>query len=240
MARFFLPPSSWQHATHLPEEESRHCAQVLRHQSGDRIEVIDGMGRRAQARITQVRKHDVAIELGEIQQWPASKPELILATAVPKGKTMDWIIEKAVELGVSRIVPLLTRHTVVKYDQVEAIKKAEKWQKLALEACKQCGQPWLPNVATPVTIDEFLSTPSSSSKIIASLAPGAQPLREIMASMDSPESIDILIGPEGDFSLEETEKSLAAGYQPVTLGPLVLRCETASLMVLSALRCHFC
>jgi 16S rRNA (uracil1498-N3)-methyltransferase len=239
MARFFLPAASWQPTTHLPEEESRHCAQVLRFQTGDQIEVIDGQGRRAQAHITHVRKQEVAIELGAIEQLPRPNPALVLAAAVPKGKTMDWVIEKAVELGVARIVPLMTHHTVVKYDSSEAIKKAEKWQKQALEACKQCGQTWLPEVETPLSMSQFLATPRGGAKLIASLADGAQPLRPIMEAMDQPESVTILIGPEGDFSEQETQGAIAAGYQPVTLGPLVLRCETAALLVLSALRCHF-
>ena len=239
MARFFLPAASWQSTTHLPEEESRHCAQVLRYQAGDVIEVFDGQGRRAQARLTQVRKQEVSLDLGEIQHVPRPRPAMVLAAAVPKGKTMDWVIEKSVELGVSQIVPLMTRHTVVKYDASEAEKKAEKWQKIALEACKQCGQTWLPEVATPVTMKSFLAESRTGAKVIASLAEGARPLREVMESFVAPESVTILIGPEGDFSAEETAAALAAGYQPATLGPLVLRCETAALLVLSALRCHF-
>lgn len=239
MARFYLPPIAWQPQAQLEEEEARHCAQVLRFAAGDAITVFDGCGRSAKAIIQQVRKNSVAIELGEISQQAPPCPAIVLAQAVPKGKTMEWIIEKAVELGVSRIVPLVTRHTIVKYDAQEAPKKAEKWQKVALEACKQCGQNWLPIVETPIDGRAFLSQERSGAKIIASLAPGARPLRHVIEELGRPEQVTIMIGPEGDFSPEETELALQAGYQPATLGDLVLRSETAALFTLAALCCNF-
>jgi 16S rRNA (uracil1498-N3)-methyltransferase len=184
-----------------------------------------------------VRKNAVTIELGEISQQTPPSPAIVLAQAVPKGKTMEWIIEKAVELGVTRIVPLVTRHTIVKYDAQEAPKKAEKWQKIALEACKQCGQNWLPIVETPIDGRLFLSQERSGAKIIASLVPGARPLRQVIEGIGQSEQVTIMIGPEGDFSPEETELAQQAGYQPATLGDLVLRSETAALFALAAVRC---
>lgn len=238
MARFYLPLTAWKPQAQLEEEESRHCVQVLRYSVGDAITVFDGCGRSAKAIIQQVRKNEVSIELGETSEQAPPLPSIVLAQAVPKGKTMEWIIEKAVELGVSRIVPLVTRHTVVKYDAQEAPKKAEKWQKVALEACKQCGQNWLPVVETPTDGRAFLSQERSGAKIIASLAPGARPLRDVIEDFAQPEQVTIMIGPEGDFSPEETQLALQAGYQPATLGDLVLRSETAALFTLAALRCN--
>jgi 16S rRNA (uracil1498-N3)-methyltransferase len=237
MARFFLPPAAWQSIAQLEEEESRHCAQVLRLSAGDGITVFDGCGRSAKATIRQVSKHAVSIELSEETSDPAPRPLITLAQAVPKGKTMEWIIEKAVELGVSRIVPLVTRHTVVKYDADEAVKKAQKWQKVALEACKQCGQNRMPQVEVPVDGRAFLSQPGNGGRIIASLAPGALPLKEVIGEFSAAEEITILIGPEGDFSLEEAQLALDAGYRPATLGPLVLRSETAAMFAIASLRC---
>ncbi len=237
MARFYLPPNAWQSQAQLEEEESRHCVQVLRFSVGDAITVFDGGGRSATAIILQVRKNAVTIELGDTTQLTPPRSEIVLAQAVPKGKTMEWIIEKAVELGVSRIVPLVTRHTIVKYDAHEAPKKAEKWQKVALEACKQCGQNWLPIVETPIDGRAFLSQERSGAKIIASLAPGVLPLRNVIEGIGQSEQVTIMIGPEGDFSPEETELALQAGYRPATLGDLVLRSETAALFVLAAVRC---
>ena len=237
MARFYLPPAAWQSPAQLEEEESRHCSQVLRLGNGDAITVFDGCGRSARATIRQVSKHTVSLDIGEATQDAAPSPAIILAQAVPKGKTIEWIIEKAVELGVSQIIPLVTRYTIVKYDAQEALKKAEKWQKVALEACKQCGQNWLPQVLPPIDGRTFLETPRDGAKIIASLAPGALPLKQLIAESAPAAQITVMIGPEGDFSDEETQHALAAGYRPATLGPLVLRSETAALYTMASLRC---
>jgi 16S rRNA (uracil1498-N3)-methyltransferase len=238
MARFFLPPAAWQSTAQLEEDESRHCAQVLRLSAGDEITVFDGCGRSARASIRQVSKHAVSLEMGEVTRTLAPSPAIILAQAVPKGKTIEWIIEKAVELGVSQIIPLVTRHTIVKYDAEEAIKKAEKWQKVALEACKQCGQNWLPQVLPPIDGRTFLESPREGAKIIASLAPGALPLKQLIAESTTATQVTVMIGPEGDFSTEETQLALHAGYRPATLGSLVLRSETAALYAMASLRCQ--
>ncbi len=237
MARFFLPPDAWQTTAQLEEDESRHCSQVLRLSAGEQITVFDGCGRSARATIRQVSKHVVSLEIGAITRDDSPSPVIVLAQAVPKGKTMEWIIEKAVELGVSRIVPLVTRHTIVKYDSSEAMKKAEKWQKVALEACKQCGQNWLPQVLPPIDGRTFLEAPREGSKIIASLAPGAQPLRQWITESGAAEQVTVMIGPEGDFSADETQLALEVGYRPASLGPLVLRSETAALYAMASLRC---
>jgi 16S rRNA (uracil1498-N3)-methyltransferase len=238
MARFYLPANAWQNTAPLGEEESRHCAQVLRHGVGDAITVFDGCGRSATARILQIHKNAVVIEMGETVVKEPLRSSITLVQSVPKGKTMEWIIEKAVEMGVARIVPLVTRNTVVKYDASEAVKKADKWQKVALEACKQCGQNWMPVVEEPMDCHAFLASPREGAKIIASLAPGARPLREVIEDIAQASGITIMIGPEGDFSAAETSAALSEGFVPASLGDLVLRCETAALFCLAALRCH--
>jgi 16S rRNA (uracil1498-N3)-methyltransferase len=149
---------------------------------------------------------------------------------------MDWIVQKAVELGVSKIQPLVTRNTIVSPGD----EKAEKWRRTALEACKQCAQFTIPIIEDPMTIDAWLkSSDPSELKIIASLAENPQNFREILAAHPEIETISILVGPEGDFTLQETEAALTAGYVPVTLGDLVLRVETATLFCLSAVRFQY-
>lgn len=239
MARFHLPPSDWQAQATLDEEESRHCSQVLRMQCGDTITVFDGAGRHSMAKIIECRKNAVRIELGEIIHTPPRTPHITLAQAVPKGKTMDWIVEKAVELGVQSIIPLVTRHSVVKYDEHEAPKKAEKWQKVALEACKQCGQNWMPIVATPQTWQNFMQTSHDGLCIIASLAEGATSFKKLLEKHPNIERATILIGPEGDFSPNEMQEALVHNFQPITLGDIILRSETAALLTLSALRYEY-
>ncbi len=236
MPRFFLAPESWQPLTSLDEEESRHASQVLRLRAGDALEVFDGQGRRAEAEIATVAKHQVALRLKQQTFSAATSPAITLVQAVPKGKTFEWIVEKAVELGVSEVIPLVTRHTVVQYDAQDALKKMAKWQRVAMEACKQCGQDHLPRIHAPVPWSAWIHRPHQGLLIIASLADGAVSFRALMGKQGTIEKATILIGPEGDFSAEETSQALAAGFHPVTLGRIILRAETAAMFALSALR----
>ena len=200
---------------------------------------FDGRGRSASATIEQVRKHAVTLTIGEITTHPSRIPEITLVQAIPKGKTMEWIVEKAVELGVQRIIPLITRNTVVKYDAADAPKKAEKWQRVAIEACKQCGQNWLPEVTNPIEWSQWLKNDHSGVNIIASLAKGATSFRELLEKHPQLEQASLLVGPEGDFTPQEMQQALELGYQPITLGDIVLRTETASLFCLAALRYQY-
>jgi 16S rRNA (uracil1498-N3)-methyltransferase len=236
MARFLLPPESWQAAV-LTGDEARHLSQVLRVKPGATITVFDGHGRRAEAEVLTISRDHVSLKLGENHTPPAPQPAITLAQAIPKGKNMDLIVQKAVELGISNIQPLVTRHTIVQPGEG----KSEKWRRNALEACKQCGQDSLPHIADPLPFDRWLATQTEAPglKIIASLAPGAQPLRQVLQAHPGTTAATLLVGPEGDFSPEEITAALAAGFLPVSLGTIVLRVETATLFCLSALRYEF-
>ena len=239
MARFHLHPHDWQSQATLDEEESRHCSQVLRMKRGDTLTAFDGAGKHSLATIIECRKNAVRIELGEIIHTPPRTPLITLAQAIPKGKTMDWIVEKAVELGVQRIIPLVTRHSVVKYDTHEAPKKAEKWQKVALEACKQCGQNWMPIIETPQSWQTFIQSPREGLAIIASLAEGASSFKSLLEKHSHIEQATLLVGPEGDFSPTEIQQAITNGFLPITLGDIILRSETAALLGLAALRYEY-
>ena len=240
MPRFLLPPDSWDspHPT-LTGDEARHLTQVLRVRAGDAITIFDGNGCRASAEVIDVARDRVGIRIGDVHSPAPPKPRITLAQAIPKGKTMDLIVRKGVELGVAAIDPLITRHTVVKPGEG----KADKWQRAALEACKQCGQDTLPAIAETSAFDVWLAglhdASSGELRIIASLAPGAKPLRDILHAHPAADSVILLIGPEGDFAPEETQSALDAGFLPATLGSIVLRVETASLFCLSALRYQY-
>ncbi len=238
MSRFHLPATAWSSGM-LEGAEARHLAQVMRIPAGGRVTVFDGAGRVAPARVLSVSRDRVALEIGEVKRTPLLQPTLTLAQAIPKGKNMDLIVQKAVELGVARIQPLVTRHTVVK----PADHKTEKWRRTALEACKQCGQNHLPEVAEPRLLEDWLAeagqAPENGLRIIASLAPGARLLREVLRAHPAPAEATLLIGPEGDFSAAETTAALAAGFLPTSLGEIILRVETAALFCLSALRCEY-
>ncbi len=236
MPRFFLPPSAWTETPFLEGDEAKHLSQVLRIQSGATVTVFDGLGNHADARVLSVSKQRVELLLELAENTPTPLPEITLAQAIPKGKNMDWIVQKAVELGVSRIQPLVTRHTIVSPGE----DKAEKWRRTAIEACKQCGQFTLPVIEDPLTFTEWLAIrPSADLEIIASLADNPRNFRETLQSVPHLESVTIAIGPEGDFSDEETTAALAAGFVPVTLGDLVLRVETATMFCLSAIRFQY-
>jgi 16S rRNA (uracil1498-N3)-methyltransferase len=237
MSRFLLPPAAWQTNPSLTGDEARHLSQVLRIRPGETITVFDGCGRRAQAEVLTVSRDQVLLALGPAESPPPPLPAITLVQAIPKGKNMDLIVQKAVELGVAKIQPLVTRHTIVQPGE----RKSDKWRRNALEACKQCGQDTLPEITDPLDFDSWLSTQSGASglKLIASLAPGARSLREVLHASPATTEVTLLIGPEGDFSPAETTASLATGFIPVSLGTIVLRVETATLFCLSALRYEF-
>jgi len=241
MSRFFLDAAEWGEDAWLDGDEARHLAHVLRGKPGDHVWIFDGQGRRAEAEILEVEKHRVHLKLGQPIVPPPLRPEITLAQAIPKGKMMETIVQKAVELGVREIQPLLTEHTVSR----PSAHKAEKWRRTALEACKQCGQDLLPRIHEPREIDDWLGGLAADPdpgelRVIASLAPGARPLREILRSLDVlPQHAVLLVGPEGDFSPPETATALDASFHPASLGRIVLRVETASLFCLSAMRYEF-
>ena len=237
MARFYLPPEAWLSDPALTGDEARHASQVLRLKSGDTITVFDGIGRRAGAEVGNISRDRIELHLGEIHQSSPQFPAITLAQAIPKGKNMDLIVQKSVELGVTAIQPLVTRFTVVQPGEG----KSDKWRRNALEACKQCGQDSLPAIAEPLAFDGWITAQSNASglKIIASLTPDSEPLRKILKNHSNPGNATLLIGPEGDFSPEETTAAIGAGFIPISLGSIILRVETAAIFGLSALRYEF-
>ena len=236
MPRSYLPPAAWTETPFLEGDEAKHLAQVLRIQPDQWIIVFDGIGNRAEAKVLSVSKQriDLMLDLAESKDTPL--PEITLAQAIPKGKNMDWIVQKSVELGVSKIQPLVTRHTIASPGD----SKAEKWRRTVLEACKQCGQDTIPVIEDPLTFAEWIAKPQETElQLIASLAENPRNFRETLTQYPDLASVTIAIGPEGDFSPEETESALAVGFIPVSLGEFVLRVETATLLSLSAIRFQY-
>ncbi len=235
LSHFYLPAAEWHADLALTGDEARHCAQVQRHRVGDSIVVLDGRGRRATARIASIAKNEVRLADAVLDQADAPAQPLVLLQAITKGSTFDFILEKAVELGATHIVPLLSERSIVRLTTGEAAKKHEKWQRLIIEASKQCRQPWLPELALPCPVAEAIAqVPASALRLIASLQPQARPLRELLPS-HRPVSAAVAIGPEGDFSPAEYECFAQAGWQPWRLGGLTLRSETAAICALSIL-----
>jgi 16S rRNA (uracil1498-N3)-methyltransferase len=175
------------------------------------------------------------------QKIPPLPYAITLGQALPKGPGMDAIVRKATEIGAARIVPLESERTQVHLDDDRSERKIEKWQTAALEAAKQCGNAFLPEVLPVQPAVAFMeSARDYDLKLIASLQPGAKSLKAVLAAFQTaqqrrPKKVLWLVGPEGDFTPAEMSVSRSAGFEPITLGPLVLRCETAAVYALSIL-----
>lgn len=243
--RFYIAPEVWNlDSPRLEGDEFHHCRDVMRCREGDRVVIFNGTGTEADVEILSMDRSGAGLKVWTVSETPRPAASLTLGQAVPKGKNMDLIVQKATELGASTIVPLLSDRTVVKLDPGEAQKKREKWQRVAIEACKQCGQNWLPEVVLPLEVDAFLSKPGRGAgelRLVAALTEGARSLREILSDFEGadsparPEAAVVLVGPEGDFTPAELSSAIGLGYQPLTLGPIVLRSETAAIYALSVL-----
>lgn len=244
--RFYISPTQWNtDRLTLDGPEAHHCLDVLRMKEGDRATVFDGLGHEATVEISGVAKDKVSLRTLHHAKTPALKCEIAIGQAIPKGKNMDLIVEKATELGAASIIPLISERTVVRLDRDDAMDKREKWQRVAIEACKQCGQNWLPEVAAPITPKAFFDgQPKFDIMMIASLQPDALAIKSVlrefsgegaMARLKKPKRVLVLVGPEGDFTPAEIGLAKSAGCRPVTLGPIILRTETAAIYCLSVL-----
>lgn len=246
MHRFYLAPNEWSSVA-LTDSEAHHARSVLRLQSGHRVVLFDGRGREATAEITALDSAAVQLRILQETLTPPLRAHITLAQAIPKGKNMDLIVQKAVEIGAAEIFPLLSGRTVVQLDRESAAQKAAKWQSTAIEAAKQCGQNWLPQVHEPSPPNEFFRNLAARTplhfdlRLIGALQPGAQHLKKILADYAQdhdgarPERVLMLIGPEGDFTPAEISLARSHGCAPLTLGPIILRVETAAIYCLSIL-----
>lgn len=242
MHRFYLPPGEAKgDALELTGRESHHAARVLRLRRGDEVLVLDGAGAEIFCAIEETARDRVALRVLRKSFKPPVPYQITLLQAVPKGKIIESIIQKSVELGAHRIVPLLTERVVAHLDDADATGKQEKWQTVAVEAIKQCGAVWLPRVEPPVTPKEFLARGEKFDlPLVASLQPGSRHAREYFQAYlkqhgRKPASVCGWVGPEGDFTPDEVRLIESTGALPITLGPLVLRVETAATYCLSIL-----
>lgn len=234
LSRFYLPADHWQPPQFtLTGDEAQHCARVLRKAAGDRVELFDGTGRVAEAVLTEVGKHAVRAEL--VREHPAAVPAraIHLLPALIKGEPFEWLLEKAVELGAASVQPLLTERTVVHLDGEHLDKKLAKWRRHMIESAKQCHTPFVPRLEPPRPLAQVIAAqPAAALKILPSLSEHRRSLHGIAAGADG---ACIAIGPEGDFTAAEEAFAQSHGFVPVTLGPLILRAETAALTALAVL-----
>ncbi len=221
----------------LSPGESHHLVVVNRARPGDPVVAFDGRGREWLCELSADRKQAAVLAVRSTRTAAPLPCAVTLGQAIPKGPAMDAIVRQATELGAAAVAPLATSRTQVHLDADRADRKTEKWQTAALEAAKQCGNPFLPEILPTQPLAAFLAaTAGHDLKLVASLHPGARSLQTVLASLPAPpRTAAWLIGPEGDFSPAEIEAAVAAGYAPVTLGPLVLRADTAATYALSVL-----
>jgi 16S rRNA (uracil1498-N3)-methyltransferase len=220
----------------LPAETASHLARVLRARSGDELILFNGDGREFNGAIETVRGSRVSASVGDGRPVDRESPLAItLVQCVPRGDRMDFIVQKATELGVARIVPVLSQRSVVRLDKSQAESKAVHWRAVAVSACEQCGRNRLPAIEAAQPLLNYLgeSSPGTGPRLVlepesapqmSTLAPG--PGGAADAAMTSAE---IAIGPEGGFASEELEAFRVAGFSQVGLGPRVLRTETAAI-----------
>jgi 16S rRNA (uracil1498-N3)-methyltransferase len=244
MHRFYISPEDWNNgALGLVGSEAHHARDVLRMRVGEKLVIFNGRGREITAEIVDFGNNEIGLRKLHEAETPPLQCRIVLGQAIPKGKNMDLIMQKAVEIGAAEIAPIISDRTIVQIDSESAAQKQSKWQQIAIEAAKQCGQNWLPRVHAPRKLSELFSVTSDESfdlQLIGSLQPGAHHLKKVLANYSNenqrrPRSVLMLVGPEGDFTPAELALARGHGCQPITLGPIILRVETAAIYCLSIL-----
>jgi 16S rRNA (uracil1498-N3)-methyltransferase len=238
---YCTPPTAEPAELTLSADESHHLVAVNRARAGDTVVAFDGRGTEWICELTGDRKNAAVLKVRFRQKAKPLPYEITLGQALPKGPSMDAIVRKATEIGAARIAPLESERTQVHLDGSRSDRKIGKWQTAALEAAKQCGNPFLPEIAPVQQASAFMEGARGYDlKLIASLQPGAKSLKAVLAAFQAaqgraPKKVLWLVGPEGDFTPAELSQARTCGFEPITLGPLVLRCETAATYALSVL-----
>lgn len=233
MRRFFSPqPLSGQEVT-LEGQVVRHLIQVLRMQPGDEFEVFDGQVRFHAQLLEGTKKQARLALLKRLDDLPASPLKTHLGQAISKGDRMDWVMQKATELGVSEITPLYTQRGEVRLKGEREEKKLQHWQQVAISACEQCGRSDLPRINPPIHLATWLAERQETKRFL--LHPEGVATSSGLQGAN-PGQVALLIGPEGGLSAEEVTSAQQQGFTGLTLGPRILRTETAPLVALSLLQ----
>lgn len=237
MPRFFCPaPLQTGLALSLPPGAARHV-QVLRMQPGEVITLFNGEGGEFEATVARMGRSDVDVEVGTHHAVEREAPCAVhLLAGITANERMDWLVEKATELGAASITPITAERSVLKLKGERADKKLAHWQGVAVAAAEQCGRNRVTRIDSACTVAQWaVQHPAGAAdgvRLVLSLSEGTRPLRDAVQGQTS---VTLLSGPEGGLTPAEEAQALAAGFVPVTLGPRVLRAETAPLAVLAAL-----
>ncbi len=219
----------------LAEDGANHIGRVLRMQAGDELCLFNGDGQNYQTVITAVEKKQLQVKALSSTDNPVESPlKLHLGQGISRGDRMDFVIQKAVELGVTEITPLFTERCGVKLDAERLAKRTEQWQKIAIAACEQSGRSVVPVIHTALQLTKWLAQETKDLKL--TLDPWTS---DSIKTIAGSQSIRLVIGPEGGFTDHEVSQTKDAGFLAVRLGPRVLRTETAALTAISALQLQF-
>jgi 16S rRNA (uracil1498-N3)-methyltransferase len=227
LSRFFIdaPLSLGQHE--LPEAQAHYIGRVLRLTPGAAVQLFDGSGQEYLGKLVEVGKKQVRAELHEQRAGlPESRLRIHLGQGLSRGERMDWSIQKAIELGVAEITPVISERCEVRLKDERADKRLAHWRQIAVSACEQCGRSVIPVIHPPAPLMQWLEVEAELKLVL-------HPVAEPLARHEQPDSLAFLIGPEGGLSDTEVKQARTAGFHPARLGPRVLRTETAPIVALS-------
>ncbi|MFH1777915.1 MAG: 16S rRNA (uracil(1498)-N(3))-methyltransferase [Candidatus Omnitrophota bacterium] len=239
MFRFYVPPENIKDNTiEISGTEAHHLTHVLRKKIGEKIIIIDGQGKEYLTKIRKIHGQKITADVLSAKSILPEKLNLTLACALAKGNRIDYVVEKCTELGVKKIIPLLTKNTVVKIER-DGKKKLNRWQKIAISAAKQCGCTMLPEITPVMNFKEVLPQ-ISQYELSLIAAPGYNGItfKQITQKFKQLNDVLVFIGPEGDFSKAEIKEAVVAGCEVFGLGKNILRTDTAAI-VASALFCLY-
>lgn len=236
MIRVFCP--GWEGGARLPElspEENHHLVRVRRVRRGETFDVLNGRGHIGHAEVISEPSATVPFRIQSVESVGEPALKIHLLVALPKGKTFSMLLPKCVELGAFMITPLITEN--VEGDADRALRKGDRWEALLIEALKQSGNPWLPRLNSPVSLEKALESASGTQRLCAALQDDALPLWTMLQEDFSPTGqMDLFVGPEGDFSPSEYQRLREASCRFASLGPRILRVETAASLLLGMLQ----
>jgi len=242
---FFAGPLSAHATIRLDADTSHHALRVLRLTRGDAIELFNGDGLRYPAQLLDTDARAASVQVGTpIAAHTESPLTLCLAQALPSGDKMDWVVEKAIELGVHAIQPLLSTRSILRLDASRGEKRLAHWRRIAIAACMQCGRDRVPEITAPLDINRWLLARRDHARQTGDTAPVGFVLSPrgstTLATLGPPTAAAwILVGPEAGLSEPEESLAIECGWQPLRLGPRILRTETAGLAMLAALQARF-
>ncbi|MBE6542390.1 MAG: 16S rRNA (uracil(1498)-N(3))-methyltransferase [Ruminococcaceae bacterium] len=245
MPRFFVTASDIESRgeakfIHITGDDASHISRVLRMKIGEHITACDMRGCEYETVIIRTGNEVILQVLSEKESDNEPPYKAVVYQALVKGDRFDTVLQKSTELGVSEIVPMITSRCTVKLTESEYVKKVERWQKIVREAAKQCGRAIIPTVKYPMKFSDSLKEASLADlPLFCYEGEGTLPLSTIANDVSSPQSVSVMIGPEGGYSVDEAEEAKEAGMKMTGLGRRILRTETASLFVLSFISCKY-